>query len=147
MPPRDDRIAEIITSLRLAERAITDLLSELEDVAEAQREDHVSLVRLQEQQSAAHATSRAMLDTIERIVRGTEGHGGLQRAVQELQHGLSALNEQVERWQEEERQTRSQALTKSGNQMQALSTVIAALIGAAAGIASLIMQYYQSHGK
>lgn len=145
--PRDDRISEIITSLRLAERAITDLLRELEDVAEAQRKDHVSLVRLQEQQASAQATTRAMLDTIEKIVRGSDSHGGLQRAVQELQHGLATLNEQVETWQEEERQVRSQAATQSGNRLQALSTVVAALIGAAAGIASLIIQYYQSQGK
>lgn len=138
----DDRTIEIIASLRLAERAITDLLQEMQDMAQTQRDDHETIVRMQEQQQSAQAATQAMLSTVERIVRGVEGSGGLERAVQELRHGLAALGEQVRAMAEADREERASQAVARGNTVQAMSTVIAALIGAAAGIASLLLQYY-----
>jgi hypothetical protein len=133
IPP--DVLLDLVAGLRVAERSITRLIEELaaaRDDASVQRD---MVVRMQEQLN----TTRDTMRTIEHLVRGDGSSDGLTHAVIDLRRAETAMRDALAKIYSDSIERETAGVHARGYNTQAIATIVAALLGAASGIISLII--------
>lgn len=130
-----DTLRDVLIGLRVAERSITGLLEEIAAAREDASEQREMIIRLQEQLS----TTRDNLRALERVVQGDGQIHGLSHQLAELRRAEASLRTAVQSLSNAADQTQTAAVQKHGHNVQAIATVITAIIGAVAGVVSLLI--------